>query len=370
MNTIDFENTRIINKTIDYLKIKLINLEFIYEKLLITCPDVYSSTDLFNLDFNSPYTKCFNPFWDIYILNMWTIWNTKHRFDIFTFDKIKIWNIIIPLIEYKSNIAYLELSWMYFKIYDLKNNDIYFNKYEYLSDFFEYLYIDVTVQKILKRIDFNIDIWGLEVFELLDYIKDKETFKGYEVKDLNWIDRNKLNINEWIFKYWKTTTSFTSIWAYHKVIVYDKILDLLKKHMKTKVNWVNPFLSYIKSETPITRVELVKKWESFLHMKDNSILWVFWHIESLFFDYMSRVFSFPLSSFSTSEIETLNWKKIFLAKSQREKNLLHSLTMFKAYWQNIIDIIWEFEFKEIVLDKFWNILNWWNLSVEEIQDIF
>jgi len=46
---------------------------------------------------------------------------------------------------------------MYFKIYDNLDKD-FLNRYDFLFDFFELLKINITDQRILKRIDFNIDL--------------------------------------------------------------------------------------------------------------------------------------------------------------------------------------------------------------------
>ena len=149
MNNLDLNNIHIINKTVDYIKIKLLDSSFIYDFLLNKCSLEYSSLSLRNLNFLE--SSFYNPFSDFYILNMWKIWNTKHRFDIYTFDKIKVWNIIIPLIEYKANIAYLELSWMYFKIYDNLDKD-FLNRYDFLFDFFELLLFPLLNIKLILHI--------------------------------------------------------------------------------------------------------------------------------------------------------------------------------------------------------------------------
>jgi len=133
---------------------------------------------------------------------------------------------------------------------------------------------------------------------------------------------------------------------------FFKTLDILENYLNRKVNWVNPYRDYIDSDTPIVRIELTKKWESFTNISDNSIDYIFDNIDSLYFDYLKRFFIVDFSKMSVTPVKKLNWKKNFIAKKKKELKLFHSITMLKAYIWNIKNILWEDWFEKFLFNEF------------------
>ena len=319
---------KIIYSNIDFIRIKLIDddsLNYIQN----TLKTVYNYQDI--LLNNTDFTKLQNiSLFDkkFFIFYSWlTFWNQKKLFDIYDIDKNKIWQIVIKNSDHrkiwKNVINSLELSWLFFKCYE-----------SYFYNFIEYFKIDTFQKDILKRVDYCIDVKGIEVQEITQYLK--EVYK--KSKNVNWLthsDKKKLWEINTDLKYWKTETFINFFNSLNDLKIYDKVLDLVDNYMKRKVNWKNPYGDYIDSDLPITRIELKKKWESFSNIQDNSIDFILDHIQEFFYDYLKRYFFIDLSLYKNEDSISLNWKKIYLAKQEKQKKILHSFIMAKAYLKNI-----------------------------------
>ncbi len=344
-NTHHFSNKfdiNIIYRNIDYLRVKLLkdtnsNLFHIEYKLLT----VYIHEDIYNNDLSQIYNKLmlFDKFFVVY--SGMTFSNQVKVYSIYDLDKNKVWQLLLKVAQnVKSNrnvIDSIEFKWLFFKSY-----------LNYLQMFFDYFDVDTKKQDILKRLDYCIDIKGIEVFMLYDYLKLKyQISKNYEA--LHATDVKELN-NWSSIKYWRQETykNFTS--NDNDLKLYDKILDLISpKKIKRKVNWVNPYQDYIDSDVPITRIEVKKK--NFKSFRDNSIDWMFQNIEALFFDYLLRFLNIDLSLYVWQDIN-LNWKKIFLAKEEKSKSLYHSMIMAKAYLENIKNLSSDHKLHRFLFDNY------------------
>lgn len=333
---------KIIDNRIDYLTLKIwvknsntINLEN-YLSL------VYDYETIQNKQNKIEHLQNINISDKFYIINNWlAFWNQKKIYSIYDKDKNKIAQLILKnesnLKKNRNVINSLEFKWLFFKCYK-----------EYLQDFFLFFWISTKDKDIIKRIDYCIDLQWIEVFELLEYLKDIYK-KSKNVNSLTATDKKILQENNSDITYWRAITYKNFFSNYNDLKIYDKILDILENYKNRKVNWKNPYADYLSSDFPITRIELKKK--KFTNLTDNSIKWVFQNIESLFFDYLLRFFVINLSFYIWIN-NTLNWKKVFLAKEQKSKSLFHSITMALAYLNNIKELAWENELYKFLYKNF------------------
>lgn len=296
-------DVKIIYQNIDFINVKILeknkNLKIIEENI----KTVYPYWDL--LDSKIEMKKLYNNLvlFDKFILvfSWFAFSNQKKIYNIYDEDKNKIWQITLKnQIKLKSNnnvIDSLELSWLFFKCYE-----------SYFLEFLEYFWISLEKNWILKRLDYCIDIQWLEVFELLEFLKNihKNT---KNVNSITATDKKAILENNVDFKYWKQEIYKNFFSEHNDLKIYDKILDILENYLKRKVNGKNPYQDYLDSDLPIVRIELKKK--KFKNLTDNSIKWVFQNIEALFFDYLKRYFDIDLSLYLRS------WKN-----SKLKKNLL------------------------------------------------
>jgi len=328
--TLNPRKLTIINRKIDFYKIKINDdlLKYIEDKSY----RIYNNLTFrdFKLD-EFDWLVLFDKF---IIVNFGTIWNTKQRFDILDFDLNKVWNIIYALVDYKSNISYLELSWLFCNSY-----------MDYKEDFFKFLHINTKINWILKKIDFKIDVVGKETFQIIQFMKDKD-YKNALVEWLSAFDKKKVLDTKGLIKYWKVITWLTIKGTYNNLVIYDKILDILDNYLSRQIDWVNPYQEYLDSNLPITRIEVSKKWESFQHIANNSIDWIEKNIEALYFDYLKGFFVVDFRKICIWTIESLNGKTNFIAKKQKELKLIHSLNMFQAYGRNLKYLLWQSGFEK------------------------
>lgn len=333
---------KVIYQNIDFIVLKIEtknkNLRDIEENL----KSVYTFKEL-SIDFDFKRIPNSLKLFDKFVLvHAWlTFWNQKKLYDLYDFDKNKIWQIVLKntwVIKRNNNVINsLELSWLFFKSYN-----------EYFLQILSYFWIEDNKQNIIKRIDYCVDFKWIEVFELSEYIK-KIYIKSFSIKTLNSSDLKKLKETNKEVKIWNQTTYRRYETTHNDLKIYDKILDILQNYKKRKVNWKNPYADYLNSDFPITRIELKKK--KFNNLTDNSLNWVFNNIEALFFDYLLRYFDIDLSLYAWVD-KTLNWKKIFLAKEEKSKNLYHSITMLLAYAKNIEELTSKENLFKILLNKY------------------
>lgn len=326
--------TSIIYENFDFFRCKLKDNNKKLEQINNNLQNIYTNLNIYQMiDFHLWTSNI--PLFDnqFFIIYAWlTFWNQKKLYDIYDIDKNKVWQIIIKNPKHrniaKNVINSLELSWLFFKSYS-----------EYFYPFLQYFNIDIQEQNIIKRLDYCIDLKWVEIPELLNFIKP--VFK--KSKSVVWLthsDKKKLNTLFTDLKYWKTETFINYFNCLNDLKIYDKILDLVDNYMKRKVNWKNPYQDYINSDLPITRIELKKKWEAFANIQDNSIEYILNNIQAMFYDYLKKYFYIDLSLYEWENI-SLNWKKNYLAKQEKQKKILHSYQMAQAYLNNIKEYDWE-----------------------------
>lgn len=358
--------TQIIYENIDFFRCKLDDDNQITKQIESKLQRSYTNLNIHEIiDFQIATINI--PLFDnkFFIIYAWlTFWNQKKLYDIYDIDKNKVWQIVLKNPKHKNIaknvICSLELSWLFFKCYN-----------DYFFSFLEYFKIDIHKNNILKRLDYCIDLKGIEIPELLNYIKPVYK-KSKSVVWLTQTDKRKLNEIFTDLKYWKTETFINFFNSYNDLKIYDKILDLVDNHMKRKVNWKNPYQDYIDSDLPITRIELKKKWEAFANIQDNSIEYILNNIQAMFYDYLKKYFFIDLSLYEWENI-SLNWKKNFLAKQEKQKKILHSYQMAQAYLNNIKeydgeDNLYKFLFK--LYPKIENINSLDLLDEFDVSDFF
>lgn len=343
---------KILCSRLDFLTLKIQKNLFIIQKIENFLTIIYDHDDIRNINNLDLLHNKLILFDKYYIFFTWyAFWEQKKVYWIYDKDKNKIWQIILINENIKKKnknvINTLEFKWLFFKCYI---DDIF--------KFYDFFSISVYANWIVKRLDYCIDIQGIEVFQLDEYIKSIHKNRK-NVNALTWTDKKKLlesdlfekiknkiinkkrlttsdynyiintNID---FEYWKQKTYIDFKSSHNDLKIYDKILDLLDNHLKRRVDWVNPYQDYLDSSLPITRIEVKKK--KFQNLTNNSIDWLTKNIEPLFFDHLLRYFKIDLSLYLGLDI-TLNWKKIFLASEKKQKSLYHSMIMARAYMDNI-----------------------------------
>lgn len=87
--------------------------------------------------------------------------------------------------------------------------------------------------------------------------------------------------------------------------MYDKRLDVLDKKKFTIVTPAlmevldtdRPYKRYVEGDVPITRVEFRKRSRSFRDLTDDSIAYLFAHVEQQMADYVGKLFDFDFQTF-------------------------------------------------------------------------
>lgn len=355
-NTINFSKNhdiKLLDFRIDFLTLKIQKSYSIILNIENNLLKIYDIDDIKNISDLNLLTNKLILFNKYYVLFTWyAFWEQKKIYSILDIDKNKIWQIILKndLIQKKNKnvLNYLEFKWLFFKCHS-----------DDLNLFLDYFSINKNQMKIVSRLDYCLDILWIEVHILLQYLKelwkyrknvnaltatdkrkiynssdipDKIKTKLKNKKDLSKKDYDIIINSNIDIKYWIQTTYTDYKSSHNDFKVYDKILDILDNYLKRKVNWVNPYQSYIDSELPITRIEVKKK--KFDDLTDSSLFWLQDNIQKLFFDHISRYLNIDLSLYIWTDI-SLNWKKIFLAKEKKQKSLYHSMIMARAYLENI-----------------------------------
>lgn len=136
---------------------------------------------------------------------------------------------------------------------------------EYFDYFLKLLNIDRFQNKIVSRFDYSVDIKGVSVSQIVDYLKK-------DFKDSR--DRKKWKIVTWrIFETPRV-----------KVAVYNKKLDILdKRKNRFDFDYLNPFSKYLSSEyesVPITRVEYRKFARGCRELDNSSVDFIMKHARS------------------------------------------------------------------------------------------
>lgn len=270
-----------------------------------------------------------------YLINLWVVFGWQLQvYWLYDWDKNKLWSFVykIPTIVKNNYNAFtsLELTWLFFKSYQ-----------NYFDWILEYFWVDRQSNKILKRLDYCMDLKNIEVPEILEYLK--ELHQRQRIKDYNWLtktDLQRLQERNYAMKFWKTETWKKFINNSNTLIIYDKILDIADNYLKRQIDWKNPYQDYLDSDLPITRIELKKTTSALSKIWDYSINTMLQRIRPLFFDYLKKYFTCDFSLLTWQKV-SLNWKKIYLAKEKKEKNILHSFQMAKSYLKNIEVILWK-----------------------------
>lgn len=323
--------SKIYYKNIDYLTAEIKEINWNIKQIFVKSYIEYNhKIDIekkpLHIEFYNHY-KILNKF---YILNLWIVfWWQKQIFWIYDQDKNKIWSFVYKRPEIQKNnynvYTSLELTWLFFHCYQ-----------KYFDSILDYFGVDRKSNKILKRLDYCLDIVWVEVPQLLTQMK--ETYHKQKIKNYNWLlnsDKKKLLEKDSELIFWKTETYKKFINNSNTLIIYDKILDVVDNYMKRKIDWVNPYQDYLDSDFPITRIELKKITSAFSKIQDHSIDAMLNRIEADFFDYLKRYFISDFSLLIDINGISLNWKKWYLAKEEKQKNILHSFMMAQSYLKNI-----------------------------------
>lgn len=325
-------NLEVFYKNIDFLTIWIERKDFTekLEKLTKVCSydDISNANNsLTDILLKFPIVRITDKFF--FVFSGLTFNNKKQIYSLYDYDRNKIWQIVLRNEEQikssEKNIKnQIELSWLFFKCYQ-----------DYLNEFLDKLEVNRYEQDIIWRIDYCVDFKWLEVFKIVKYVSDrvKKTVKVYN--DLPRADRKKLMREKNAeVKYWNQTVWLAIKWSRQDFKVYDKTLDIVENYLKRKVDWKNPHAEYIKSNSPIFRIEVKRKSASMTDLKDNSLNYFFENLEALFFDYIKRYFDIDLSYF-VANLKKVDRSKNFLAQDVKYKKLERTLKMFKAYWETL-----------------------------------
>lgn len=314
-------NPFVYYENIDFLTIKLPEWLEILNTLNWLCPN------------SSEYIL---EFWFKITFFDWWFWKQMKYYKIIDRENNIICNIKIKQKTEKKNrnvYTAIEFDWLFFKSF-----------FEYFDYFLEIFDIDKNKNEIVKRIDYCIDWWNLEVKDFIKYYKNKQK-KDYGV----WI------WNELTYKNIKLDR--------HELVLYNKKLDILEKNKhKTKVDWNYPYKQYIKEEFPITRLEYRKKSRAIRELTNNSINALFKYVEQYALDYFNKFYDLDIIEVykETSKFERIKRpeRKDILVTWITKKKLNLYLSMANAYMDNYTSIKTESLFFEKLHEKYWDrILN-------------
>ncbi|MCT4617307.1 MAG: hypothetical protein N4A38_03805 [Candidatus Gracilibacteria bacterium] len=325
-------NLEVFYKNIDFLTIWIERKDFTekLEKLTKVCSydDISNANNsLTDILLKFPIVRITDKFF--FVFSGLTFNNKKQIYSLYDYDRNKIGQIVLRNEEQikssEKNIKnQIELSGLFFKCYQ-----------DYLNEFLDKLEVNRYEQDIIGRIDYCVDFKGLEVFKIVKYVSDrvKKTVKVYN--DLPRADRKKLMREKNAeVKYGNQTVGLAIKGSRQDFKVYDKTLDIVENYLKRKVDGKNPHAEYIKSNSPIFRIEVKRKSASMTDLKDNSLNYFFENLEALFFDYIKRYFDIDLSYF-VANLKKVDRSKNFLAQDVKYKKLERTLKMFKAYGETL-----------------------------------
>ena len=266
----------------------------------------------------------------------WWFWKQLKYFKLIDKNNNEICNIKVKQKTQKKNrnvYHAIEFNWIFFKAY--------FQYFDYILSVFD---IDRNKNDIVKRIDYCIDWWNLEVKDFMKYYKNKQK-KEY------WV---------WI---WNELTYKNIKLDRHELVLYNKKLDILEKNKyKIKVNWKFIFKHYITQDFPITRLEYRKKSRAIRELTNNSINALFNYSKQYALDYFNKFYDLDIievyKETSTYERFKRPERKDILVTWITNKKLSLYLSMASAYMDNYTSIKTESLFFEKLYEKYWDrILN-------------
>jgi len=262
----------------------------------------------------------------------WWFWKQLKYYKIIDSENNIICNIKIKQPTEKKNrnvYTAIEFDWLFFKAY--------FDYFDYILWIFD---IDRNKNDIVKRIDYCIDWWNLEVKDFMKYYKNKMK-KDYAV---------------WI---WNEPTYKNIKLDRHELVLYNKKLDILEKNKhKTKVNWKNIYKHYITQDFSITRLEYRKKSRAIRELTNNSINALFKYSKQYCLDYFNKFYDLDIIEVykETSKFERHKRpeRKDILVTNITSKKISLYLSMASAYMDNYTSIKTESLFFEKLYEKYWD----------------
>lgn len=200
-----------------------------------------------------------------------------------------------------SDIEFVGLFWTAYK--------------HYFEDFCDFFGIDVRAKRLVKRIDYCVDVSGIHSHDFL-----KLAYRSASVDSPTALisvpkkKRKRLKPAKTHslggFVTWQKFPGGTN-----DLVVYDKRLDVLDKKKFTIVTTAlmegleadRPYKRYVEGDVPITRVEFRKRSRSFRDLTDDSIAYLFGHVEQQMADYVGKLFDFDFQTFlsDTASFERL-----------------------------------------------------------------
>lgn len=318
-NTNDFlkKNPFVYYENIDYLTLKLREDLDILKTLNWLCHN--SHEYYLDNDFKIIFTD-------------WGYWKQLKYYKIVDSYLNEVCNIKIKQPTEKKNrnvYSAIEFNWIFFKSY-----------YEYLDYILSLFSMDREKQNIVKRIDYCIDWWNVEVKDFIKYYKNKQK-KDY------WV---------WV---WKELTYKNIKLDRHELVLYNKKLDILEKGKhKTQANWEYIYRQYIKEDFPITRLEYRKKSRALRELTDNSINALFNYCKQYTLDYFNKFYDLDIIEIYT---ETSSFSR--LDRPKRKDKLVTNITnkkiglylsMANAYMDNYTSIKSEKHFFQKLYEKYWD----------------
>lgn len=194
---------------------------------------------------------------------------------------------------------------------------------EYLEYFCTLFDIDKQKKNIVTRIDYCVDIAGLEVQTLLSYCKDRRKTKDH------------------VIRYGKQETYSNIRNDRHELVAYNKKLDILEKNKhkieipdKTEINEKSPYLCYIKEPFPITRIEYRKKARALRELVDNSINSLFDLSSQMMIDYFATYYELDLGYILNHKRKSKPRKEdVFISEIMKKKASFY-WAMVSAYADN------------------------------------
>lgn len=289
--------------------------------------------------------------WMFNIVYYWLVfWNQIKIYNVLDQKNNLVIQIRVKQDTWKKNnnvTSNIEFKGVFFRAYKSKLHDI-------LSIF----KVDLDKPKIMLRIDYCIDLQNIKLEEIEEYKKEyngtiqiikQNNDINDMIRDIKKVNKPTIEIQRkknMVYKKYKTERN--------ELKIYDKRFDIFMNHLYTRVdNQKGLFYKhYLDSEVPITRVELKKKSRSIRELWLGTINDVLDKIETLFYNYIKRVYNIDFFLIDKEAVKKAIYKKLDkkIDCVDIKKSLEKSINMMLAYAKRI-EALWSRQKLIKVLDS-------------------
>ena len=195
--------------------------------------------------------------------------------------------------------------------------------------FCDYFGIDPKKEWLVKRMDYCIDIGGIDCNDFFNFYRRTDLEKNWSMNQSP------------AFYLWDRLTSWTDMTDRHELQIYNKkieILNPLKNKQKIKTNsWEKPYLKYIREDFEITRIEY-RSMSRAMRESKWSINYCFEYAQQLMVSYIKKYYLLDIwLLFSDFTNKKFPRKKDKLVSNIVGKKAYMAGRMIEAYCDNLRD---------------------------------